>query len=634
MTNFSPPADRAGDRRHGARASQSVDGVQALHLRASVIPTAAMALLGIVIVALLLAGNPSTKATRILLVCAVVAMLAVLGTAVSTAARVSRRVHAQLAALRGLTSRSRDDLQRLSERVQHGERPPPQDLEPLPAGEADPFSLLAYDLRWEQRVAEQAVLAAAGLGPGKESDQRVEVFVNLAWRMQSLVHREIQLLDDLEAKVEDPELLKGLFTVDHLATRMRRQSESLAVLGGAVSRRQWTRPVTMHEVLRAAVAEVEQYSRVKVVPPVDGILQGAAVADVIHLVAELVENATKFSAPHTQVLLRAQSVASGLAIDVEDRGLGMLPADRHRMNGLLADPGLVNISELLRDGRIGLFVISTLARRHGIKVQLQSNIFGGTQSIVILPASLVEAGQAGQAERRNQRSQPAVNAAAEPAARQATSAQAMGAQPGSAQAIGAQAMSAQAAGPAPLPMRASGRGEERVPSLAGEGRHAGSNRDGTPAAAVTSGNLGPLGAKLPPAGAALPPAGAAPGTTGGAALPPAAAMPPAPGRPAPTLPPVPPAPGRPAPPPVTGPLPPGALPLVPPGSAAPPGRGQRPPLPRRQAQTNLVPELREKPVARHESPPADQLPGLMAAFQGGFSRGEEEGQPPGSDSTR
>jgi signal transduction histidine kinase len=612
-----------------------VDGVQALHLRASVIPTAVMALLGIVIVALLLAGNPSVKATRILLVCAVVAMLAVLGTAISTAAGASRRVHAQLAALRGLTSRSRDDLQRLSERVQHGERPPPQDLEPLPAGEADPFSLLAYDLRREQRVAEQAVLAAAGLGPGKESDQRVEVFVNLAWRMQSLVHREIQLLDNLEAKVEDPELLKGLFTVDHLATRMRRQSESLAVLGGAVSRRQWTRPVTMHEVLRAAVAEVEQYSRVKVVPPVDGILQGAAVADVIHLVAELVENATKFSAPHTQVLLRTQSVASGLAIDVEDRGLGMLPADRHRMNGLLADPGLVNISELLRDGRIGLFVVSTLARRHGIKVQLQSNIFGGTQSIVILPVALVEAGQPGH---RNQRPEPAVNAAAGPATRTAAAPQATAPQVVGAQVVGAQAMSAQAAGPAPLPVRASGRSEERVPSLAGEGRHAGSNRDGVPAAAVTSGNLGPLGAKLPPAGTALPPAGAAPRAAGGGLLPPAAAMPPPPppGRPAP--PPVPPAPGRPAPSPVTGPLPPvpptGALPLVPPGSAAPPGRGQRPPLPRRQAQTNLVPELRENPAARHESPPADQLPGLMAAFQGGFSRGEEEGQPPGSDSTR
>jgi signal transduction histidine kinase len=588
-----------------------VGGVQALHLRSSVIPTVIMALLGIVVVGLLLAGNPSARTSRIVLVAGAVATLAVLAAAAYTAAAVTRRVHEQLAALRGLASRSHDDLQRLTERIQHGERPPPQDLEPLPDGEADPFSLIAYDLRWQQRLAEQAVLTAAGLGPGRESDQRVEVFVNLAWRMQSLVHREIQLLDNLEAKVEDPELLKGLFTVDHLATRMRRQSESLAVLGGAVSRRQWTRPVTMHEVLRAAVAEVEQYSRVKVVPPVDGILQGAAVADVIHLVAELVENATKFSAPHTQVLLRAQSVASGLAIDVEDRGLGMLPADRHRMNGLLADPGLVNISELLRDGRIGLFVVSTLARRHGIKVQLQSNIFGGTQSIVILPSALIAPGQP---EQRGQQPAPAAGATARPAV--------------------SQPAVSQPAGPAPLPVRASGRTGERAPSLAGEGRHAGSSRDAIPAAAVTGGNLGPLGTALPPA-AAMPPSGAAqrPRAQPGRAAPaPASQAAPAAAHQA-TAPLV-----AGPPPPVTGPLPPvpptGALPLVPPGSAAPPGRDGRPPLPRRQAQANLVPQLRDQPAARQDSPPADQLPGLMAAFQGGFSRGEDEGPRPESDSTR
>jgi signal transduction histidine kinase len=595
-----------------------------------------MALIGIVIAALLLNASPSAKSTRILLVCAGLAMVAVLIAASYAAAVVARRIHRQLAGLRTVAARSRDDLQRLTERVQHGERPPPQELEPLAPGEEDPFSLLAYDLRWEQRIAEQAVLTATGLGAGRESDQRVEVFVNLAWRMQSLVHREIQLLDDLEAKVEDPELLKGLFTVDHLATRMRRQSESLAVLGGAVSRRQWTRPVTMHEVLRAAVAEVEQYSRVKVVPPVDGVLQGAAVADVIHLVAELVENATKFSAPHTQVLLRAQSVSSGLAIDVEDRGLGMLPADRHRMNGLLADPGLVNISELLRDGRIGLFVVSTLARRHGIKVQLQSNIFGGTQSIVILPASLIDAGQP---ERRSPHPEPAQMADA-PAA-------------------------GLPSGPVPLPVRSPGRPEERVPSgVAGEGRHAGGSRDSMPAAALASGNLGPQLHAGPAAGAPVVAQGPAARPPVAPRVPPGAPMahgdPPLARAALPPAPPtgsLPPGPGtRTAPPPMAG--PPsgtGPLPQVPPGgglrpptsptsptappAAAPvagpqPGQGQRPPLPRRQSQASLAPQLRDTPAARYDSPPADQLPGLMAAFQGGFSRAEQENAQPGSDSAR
>jgi hypothetical protein len=114
----------------------------------------------------------------------------------------------------------------------------------------------------------------------------LEVFVNLSRRLQSLVHQEIQLLDELENQVEDPDLLKGLFYVDHLATRIRRHAENLAVLGGAVSRRQWSRPVTLTEVLRSAIAEVEQYSRVKLVPPIEGTLRGHAVADVIHLVAE------------------------------------------------------------------------------------------------------------------------------------------------------------------------------------------------------------------------------------------------------------------------------------------------------------------------------------------------------------
>jgi hypothetical protein len=146
----------------------------------------------------------------------------------------------------------------------------------------------------------------------------------------------------------------------------------------------------MHEVLRAAVAEVEQYSRVKVVPPVEGVLRGAAVTDVIHLIAELVENATKFSAPHTTAVLRAQHVTAGVAIEVEDRGLGMVPPDQDRMNALLADPGRTDVSELLRDGRIGLYVVAALARRHGIRVQLQNNIYGGTQAVVVLPKSLLD----------------------------------------------------------------------------------------------------------------------------------------------------------------------------------------------------------------------------------------------------
>ncbi|MDY7085296.1 MAG: ATP-binding protein [Actinomycetota bacterium] len=236
----------------------------------------------------------------------------------------------------------------------------------------------------------QAQTAGAARPPAAHADGRhVEVFVNLSRRLQSLVHREIKLLDALENEVEDPDLLKGLFQVDHLATRIRRHAENLAVLGGSVSRRQWSRPVALTEVLRSSIAEVEHYSRVKLVPPIDGTLPGHAVASVIHLIAELIENATMFAPPHTQVLLRAQQVASGTAIEVEDRGLGMQRADLDRVNQLLVNPDDTDLDDLLRDGRIGLYVVSMIARQHGIVVQLQPNIYGGIQAVIILPPLLM-----------------------------------------------------------------------------------------------------------------------------------------------------------------------------------------------------------------------------------------------------
>ncbi|WP_245730600.1 sensor histidine kinase [Micromonospora pallida] len=216
-----------------------------------------------------------------------------------------------------------------------------------------------------------------------------EVYVGLARRLQGLVHREIQLLDVLEAQVEDPDLLKGLFQVDHLATRMRRYAENLAVVGGAVPRRQWSRPLPLVEVLRSAIAEVEQYPRVRVVPPVEGTVRGHAGADVVHLLAELIENATAFAPPHTEVTVRARRVAAGVAVEVDDRGLGMPHPEQDRLNALLADPGRVDVGDLLRDGRIGAWVISALARRHDITVKLQSNVYGGVQAVVILPTTLL-----------------------------------------------------------------------------------------------------------------------------------------------------------------------------------------------------------------------------------------------------
>ncbi|MEU8675252.1 ATP-binding protein [Streptomyces sp. NPDC048560] len=360
-------------------------------LRTALLPTIAAVLSGAaaVIFTIRSSGEPPSPSLWAALGGSGALAVAAVAAAFLGASRVASGVLDRCQALRRSSAQGQADLQRVVEQLRNGEPVParrtPQRGEPG----ADAFDLLAQELGRSQDAAVAAVVQASRLFSGNGNEQKVEVFVNLARRLQSLVHREIQILDELEHEVEDPDLLKGLFHVDHLATRIRRHAENLAVLGGAVSRRQWSSPVTMTEVLRSAIAEVEQYPRVKLVPPIDGTLRGHAVADVIHLLAELVENATVFSAPHTQVLLRAQHVTAGLALEVEDRGLGMPAAEQKRMNALLADPDQVNVGHLLQDGRIGLFVVSALARRHGIAVRLQSNIYGGTQAVLILPQALL-----------------------------------------------------------------------------------------------------------------------------------------------------------------------------------------------------------------------------------------------------
>ena len=390
MTAASP---YPGNRAERSRSAHAVPRALPSPLSSALLPAGAVTLICLVAAGIALFGNPSTSTFRAVVAgvsCGTMVLLVVVYIVARAARLWARRVDAELRAARQAAHRGQAELQQMVDQLTRGEHPVPLTPPPARITDGEPLRMLVSDIEQAQYQAAQGVLRVADRGQGGRADRRVEIFVNLARRMQSLVHREIEMLDDLEAKVEDPELLKGLFTVDHLATRQRRQSESLAVLGGSSSRRQWTRQVTMHEVLRAAIAEVEHYSRVKVVPPVEGVIRGAAVTDVIHLIAELVENATKFSAPHTIALLRAQHVSAGLAIEVEDRGLGMLPTDQRRMNELLADPTRMDLDELLRDGRIGLFVVATLARRHGIRVQLQNNIYGGTQAVVVLPKVLLD----------------------------------------------------------------------------------------------------------------------------------------------------------------------------------------------------------------------------------------------------
>ncbi|MEU9118291.1 nitrate- and nitrite sensing domain-containing protein [Streptomyces sp. NPDC048506] len=218
------------------------------------------------------------------------------------------------------------------------------------------------------------------------------VYVSLARRSQLLLHRQLALLDTMERRTEDPVELEDLFRLDHLTTRMRRHAESLIILSGAAPGRGWRHPVPLLDVVRAAVAEVEDFARVEVRAVPDARLIGAAVADVTHLLAELVENAVVFSPPHTKVQVRAERVGAGIVLEIQDRGLGMGPEALAEANRRIADADEI---DLLDTEQLGLFVVNRLAHRQHVKVTLQPSVYGGVTAVVLLPDALLTDGTDG-----------------------------------------------------------------------------------------------------------------------------------------------------------------------------------------------------------------------------------------------
>ncbi|MEV6581999.1 nitrate- and nitrite sensing domain-containing protein [Streptomyces sp. NPDC051582] len=247
--------------------------------------------------------------------------------------------------------------------------------------EKDEVGQVGQALNTLQRAAVEAAVKQAELRRGVS-----EVFVNLARRNQVLLHRQLTLLDTMERRTEDAEELADLFRLDHMTTRMRRHAEGLVILSGAAPSRQWRKPVQLMDVVRAAVAEVEDYERIEVrrLPRLG--IAGPAVADVTHLVAELLENATVFSPPHTAVQVHGERVANGFTLEIHDRGLGMNPEALLDANLRLAETPEFELSDT---DRLGLFVVSRLAQRHAVKVVLQPSPYGGTTAVVFLPAALL-----------------------------------------------------------------------------------------------------------------------------------------------------------------------------------------------------------------------------------------------------
>jgi signal transduction histidine kinase len=213
------------------------------------------------------------------------------------------------------------------------------------------------------------------------------MFVNLSRRSQSLVERQIRLIDDLEQGEQDPERLSNLFQMDHLATRMRRNSENLLVLAGHEVSRRWNQPVALVDVLRAAVSEIEQYERVSMNVQPGISVRGQAVNDVVHLVAELVENATSFSSAETPVAVSGHLLNSGgVLLDISDQGVGMGAEEMAHANWRLDNPPVVDVAV---SRRMGLFVVARLAARHGVRVRLRPAPTGGLTALVWLPDETV-----------------------------------------------------------------------------------------------------------------------------------------------------------------------------------------------------------------------------------------------------
>jgi HAMP domain-containing protein len=313
-----------------------------------------------------------------------IALTIVLWVAVGLSLLTARSMVGPLRRLKAAAEKvARRTLPGVVERLQRGER---VDLD---AEATSPVDIHSKDEIGQVAEAFNTVHRVAVRVAGEQAALRKSVgdmFLNLARRSQGLVDRQLELIDDLERGEADPDALENLFRLDHLATRMRRNAENLIVLSGSEPARRWSDPVPLIDVVRAAIAEVEDYTRVELLPIEPLSLSGQAVSDVVHLLAELIENATSFSPPGTKVQVAGQHVSSGYVVEVEDRGLGMTDAELVEANERLANPPMIDFA-LSR--MLGIFVVGRLASRYGIKVQLRHSWYGGVTALVLFPENLV-----------------------------------------------------------------------------------------------------------------------------------------------------------------------------------------------------------------------------------------------------
>ncbi|WP_371582181.1 nitrate- and nitrite sensing domain-containing protein [Streptomyces sp. NBC_01314] len=330
-------------------------------------------------------ADPFTRALLTPAGAAVLLGLAAVAASLVISVRIGRGLVVELVSLRNdALEIARRKLPHAMRRLRAGEEIDVDTEAPPGRPAEDEAGQVAEALGTVHRAALHAAVERAELAGGISG-----VFVNLARRSQILVHRQLGLLDSMERRSDDPDELSDLFRLDHLTTRMRRHAESLIILSGAAPGRAWRLPVALTNVVRAAVSEIEDYARVEVRQLPEAKISGTAVADLTHLLAELVENAAQFSPPHTRVRITGEPVGNGYALEVEDRGLGMGKETLTDANRRIEQSEAL---DLFDSDRLGLFVVSRLSARHGIKVHLRTSPYGGTTAVVLLPTSLLHSG--------------------------------------------------------------------------------------------------------------------------------------------------------------------------------------------------------------------------------------------------
>ncbi|MFI8341138.1 nitrate- and nitrite sensing domain-containing protein [Streptomyces sp. NPDC085639] len=513
---------------------------------------------------------------------AVLLGLAAVAASLVISVRIGRALVVELVSLRNTALEiAHRKLPKAMERLRAGEEiDVAAETPPGPPAE-DEITQVGEALGTVHRAALSAAVERAELASGISG-----VFVNLARRSQVLVHKQLTLLDSMERRADDPNELGDLFRLDHLTTRMRRHAESLIILSGASPGRAWRMPVPLTNVVRAAVSEIEDYPRIEVRQLAEAAVVGGAVADLTHLLAELIENAAQFSPPHTKVRVSGEPVGTGYVLEVEDRGLGM---GRESLNDANRRIEQSESLDLFDSDRLGLFVVSRLSARHGVKVHLRTSPYGGTTAVVLLPNSMLQGAiTAGAAPGRSARTAP-------------------GSAPGAASAT------------------APGSEAEAVPQGPAADRSAAS-KDAPKAAPKTAPKVVVM--------AQQPPAMTVVREDARASVPAAAQAPdPAPDpvreepRPAPVASLRPRAPGGAA----------GRPPAATTPSAPASASASVTELPRRVRQASLVPQLREAPAAKEpagsrlpEEPPGrspEQARDRMAAYRAGWVRGEQENSP-------